>query len=90
MGLKEIWARLDSEIKEWLVHNSGCVSVPSCIAGKMDADAEGHVEWDAHGGIVLTPGDRAFLRDRAEAAGTIHCSRSMSELGRRFFNSEGS
>ena len=88
MGLKEIWTRLDSEIKEWLVHNSGCVSVPSRIAGKMDA--EGHVEWDACGGIVLTPGDRAFLRDRAEAAGTIHCSRSMSELGRRFFNSEGS
>jgi hypothetical protein len=71
MSLKDEWDRLDSETRTWLLENPGCLILPQTMSTKMIEEAGGDLESDPHGQIVLSQADREFIRDKAEAAGTI-------------------
>lgn len=72
VSLKDEWDRLDPETRNWLLENPGCVILPRTMSEKIDQDAAGDIERDQHGQIVLSRDDHDFIRDKAEAAGTIH------------------
>lgn len=72
VSLKDEWDRLDSETRNWLLENPGCVILPRIMSEKIGRNAAGDIERDQHGQIVLSRDDHDFIRDRAEAAGTIH------------------
>lgn len=74
MNLKDEWGRLDSETRKWLLDNPGCLILPRTVSAKISSDVHRDIERDQHGQIVLSRDDHAFLRDKAEAAGTIHAA----------------
>ncbi|MDR6505739.1 hypothetical protein [Arthrobacter oryzae] len=71
MSLKDEWDRLDSETRTWLLENPGCLIVPRAMSAKISKDAHGELACDPHGQIVLSRADHDFIREKAEAAGTI-------------------
>jgi hypothetical protein len=71
MSLKDEWDRLDSETRTWLLENPGCLIVPRAISAKISKDANGDIACDPHGQVVLSQADHDFIREKAEAAGTI-------------------
>jgi hypothetical protein len=81
MKLDEEWARLDTETKSWLLHNSGCVVVPAGLAARVAEQAAEPVELDQHGQLILTRDDRDYIRRKAEAAGTIHSPHEADDQG---------
>jgi hypothetical protein len=72
MSLKDEWGRLDSETRTWLLENPGCLVLPSTMSTKISKEAQGDIEFDPHGQVVLSRADHDFIREKAEAAGTIH------------------
>lgn len=84
MNLKDEWDRLDSETREWLLDNPGSLFLPRDLSAKVITGVQGDIERDENGQIVLSRNDHDFLRDKAEAAGTIHAP-SAAEY--RFFDS---
>lgn len=72
VSLKDEWDRLDPETQNWLLDNPGCVILPRTMSEKIDREAAGDIERDQHGQIVLSRDDHDFIRDKAEASGTIH------------------
>jgi hypothetical protein len=72
VNLKDEWDRLDSETRKWLLDNPGCLVLPRSMSAKISNDVHKDIERDQHGQIMLSRDDHAFLRDKAEAAGTIH------------------
>jgi hypothetical protein len=72
VSLKDEWDRLDSETRTWLLENPGCLTVPRAMSAKISKDAHGDIACDAHGQVVLSRADHDFIREKAEAAGTIH------------------
>lgn len=86
MKLKEEWERLDPDVKTWLVHNPGGVIVPSAMSARIADVVKEPPELDQHGQIVLSRDDLDFIRDKAEAAGTI---RSPPTSGLWSFGSAG-
>ncbi|MDQ0075651.1 hypothetical protein [Arthrobacter oryzae] len=71
MSLKDEWDRLDSETRTWLLENPGCLIVPRAMSAKITKDAHGDLTCDPHGQVVLSRDDHDFIREKAEAAGTI-------------------
>jgi hypothetical protein len=71
MSLKDEWDRLDSETRTWLLENPGCLVVPRTMSAKVSKEAHEDIECDPHGQIVLSRADHDFIREKAEAAGTI-------------------
>ena len=71
MSLTDRWDRLDSETRTWLLENPGCLVLPRALSAKVEEEAQGDIERDPHGQIVLSRADHNFIRDKAEAAGTI-------------------
>ena len=71
MSLKDEWDRLDSETRTWLLENPGCLVVPRAMSDKIVKDAHGDLACDPHGQVVLSRDDHDFIREKAEAAGTI-------------------
>ncbi|MEO5320479.1 hypothetical protein PV761_18060 [Arthrobacter sp. CC3] len=71
MSLKDEWDRLDSETRTWLLENPGCLVVPRTVSAKISKEARRDFECDPHGQIVLSRADHDFIREKAEAAGTI-------------------
>ncbi|GGJ22931.1 hypothetical protein [Paenarthrobacter histidinolovorans] len=71
MRLEDVWARLDEETKNWILHNYGCAIIPAALAARIIEQAEEPVDLDRHGQLILTREDRDFVRHKAEAAGTI-------------------
>lgn len=71
MNLKDEWDRLDTETRAWLLENPGCLLLPPAMSAKISKDTRGHITSDPHGQIVLSPADHEFIREKAEAAGTI-------------------
>jgi hypothetical protein len=71
VSLNDEWNRLDSETRTWLLENPGCLIVPRAMSDKISKDAHGDFETDPHGQVVLSPADHDFIREKAEAAGTI-------------------
>lgn len=70
MSLKDEWDRLDSETRTWLLENPGCLVLPHALSIKMIKGADGDLERDPHGQVVLSQADYEFIREKAEAAGT--------------------
>lgn len=71
MSLKDEWDHLDSATRSWLLENPGCLVVPRTMSAKISTEAHGDFELDQHGQIVLSRDDHDFIREKAEAAGTI-------------------
>ncbi|MEV8150226.1 hypothetical protein AB0O52_19040 [Arthrobacter sp. NPDC080073] len=71
MSLKDKWDRLDSKTRTWLLENPGCMTLPRALSSKISEDAHGDFECDPSGQVVLSPADHDFIREKAEAAGTI-------------------
>jgi hypothetical protein len=73
VSLKDEWDRLDSATRTWLLENPACLVLPSTLSAKFGKAAHGDIVCDPHGQVVLSPDDRDFIREKAEAAGkTIH------------------
>jgi hypothetical protein len=62
MSIKDQWDRLDSETRGWLLENPGCLILPRSMSTKMIEGADGDLESDAHGQIVLSQADHEFVR----------------------------
>lgn len=71
MSVKDEWDRLDSETRTWLLENPGCLILPRTMSAKMMKEARTDLKSDPHGQIVLSQADHEFIREKAEAAGTI-------------------
>ena len=71
MSLKDEWERLDAETRTFLLENPGCLVLPRAMSAKMIKGADGDLESDTHGQVVLSQADHEFIREKAEAAGTI-------------------
>lgn len=71
MSLKDEWDRLDSETRTWLLENPACLLLPPAMSAKFTKDAHGEIACDPHGQVVLSRDDHDFIREKAEAAGTI-------------------
>lgn len=71
MNLKDEWNRLDAQTRNWFLEHPAALVVPPAIAARIRAEALKDVVADQDGGIVLSPEDHAFIRDKAEVAGTI-------------------
>ncbi len=72
MSIKDEWQRIDSETRTWLLENPGSLTVPAAMSARISKDAHGDIAYDPHGQVVLSPADHDFIREKAEAAGTIH------------------
>lgn len=72
VNLKHDWDRIDSETRKWLLNNPGCLILPRTMSTRISSELDGDTDLDQHGQIVLSKEDHDFVRDKAEAAGTIH------------------
>ncbi|WP_258805721.1 hypothetical protein [Pseudarthrobacter sp. NS4] len=70
MTLAEEWDRLDSETRQWLLDNPGCVMVPRTVSARIKQSAAGHIDVDAHGQMLLSREDLDFLREKGTGLGT--------------------
>jgi hypothetical protein len=70
MTLKEEWDRLDSETRQWLLDNPGCVMVPRTVSARIMENAAGHMEVDRHGQMLLSREDLDFIREKGTGVGT--------------------
>lgn len=84
MNLKGEWGHLDSETRRWLLDNPGCLILPRTMSARVCERAAGDIKRDQHGQIVLSRDDLDFIREKAEAAGTMHTP-AVTEY--RFFDS---
>jgi hypothetical protein len=41
------------------------------MSARISREAHGDISFDPHGQVVLSPADHDFIREKAEAAGTI-------------------
>lgn len=64
MTLKDEWDRLDSDTRQWLLDNPGCVVVPRTVAAIIGQNSAGHVEVDGHGQILLSREDLDFICEK--------------------------
>jgi hypothetical protein len=71
VSLKDEWDRLDSGTRTWLLENPACLVLPPAISAKFSKHAHGDIACDPHGQVVLSRDDHEFIREKAEAAGTI-------------------
>ncbi|MBT2513160.1 hypothetical protein J7E82_06300 [Arthrobacter sp. ISL-30] len=84
MNLKGEWDHLDSETRQWLLDNPGCLILPRTMSARVCERAAERIECDQHGQIELSREDPDFIREKAEAAGTI---RAAADTEYRFFDS---
>ncbi|MET4147195.1 hypothetical protein [Arthrobacter sp. UYCo732] len=69
MVLKDEWDRLDSQTRQWLLDNPGCVTVPRTVAAMIKQNSAGHVEVDGHGQMLLSREDQDFIREKGTGVG---------------------
>ncbi|WP_258061934.1 hypothetical protein [Arthrobacter sp. ZGTC412] len=69
MTLKDEWDRLDSQTRQWLLDNPGCVTVPRTVAAMVSQNSAGHVEVDGHGQMLLSREDQDFIREKGMDVG---------------------
>lgn len=77
MALKDEWDRLDSETRQWLLDNPGCVVVPRTVAALIQQNSAGHVEVDGHGQILLSREDLDFIREKGTGVGANEASGAL-------------
>jgi hypothetical protein len=71
MNLKDEWERLDSETRNWLLENPGCVILPRTMSARIVRDASGKIDCDRHGQIPLSREDLDFIREKSHGTGSI-------------------
>jgi hypothetical protein len=81
MTLKDEWDRLDSETRQWLLDNPGCVVVPRTITAQIKQNTAGHLEVDQHGQMQLSREDLDFIREKGTAVGAGEINEEL-----RFFD----
>jgi hypothetical protein len=81
MTLKEEWDRLDSETRQWLLNNPGCVMVPRTVTARITQNSVGHIEVDYHGQMMLSREDLDFIREKGS---DVDASQLSAEF--RFFD----
>ncbi|WP_258804118.1 hypothetical protein [Pseudarthrobacter sp. NS4] len=81
MALKDEWDRLDSETRQWLLDNPGCVMVPRTVAALIQQNSTGHLEVDEHGQMLLSREDLDFIREKGTGIGAREISEEV-----RFFD----
>ncbi|MGY4541757.1 hypothetical protein ACVWY0_001670 [Arthrobacter sp. UYNi723] len=81
MTLKDEWERLDSETRQWLLDNPGCVMVPRTVTAMIKQNSAGHVDVDGHGQMLLSREDLDFIREKGTGVGTGQNSEAL-----RFFD----
>lgn len=79
--LKEEWDRLDSETRQWLRENPGCVLVPRTITARIKQNSAGHIDVDDHGQMMLSREDLDFIRGEG-----IGMDAAQAGEGLRFFD----
>ncbi|WP_181037503.1 hypothetical protein [Arthrobacter sp. ZGTC412] len=68
MTLKDEWDRLDSQTRQWLLDNPGCVTVPRTVAALIVQYSAGHIDVDGHGQMQLSREDLDFIRQKGTGA----------------------
>ncbi|WP_306907073.1 hypothetical protein [Arthrobacter pascens] len=68
MTLKEEWDRLDSETRQWLLANPGCVLVPRTVTARIKQESVRRIEVDDHGQMMLSREDLDFIREKGADA----------------------
>jgi hypothetical protein len=81
MTLKDEWDRLDSETRQWLLDNPGCVVVPRTVTARIKQNSAGDLEVDQHGQMQLSREDLDFIREKGTAVGAGEISGDL-----RFFD----
>lgn len=69
MVMKDEWDRLDSQTRQWLVDNPGCMTVPRTVAALIMQNSAGPVEVDGHGQMLLSREDQDFIREKGTGTG---------------------
>jgi hypothetical protein len=77
MTLKDEWDRLDSETRQWLMDNPGCVIVPRTVTAMIKENAAGPIDVDDHGQLLLSREDLDFIREKGTGAGTREVSEEL-------------
>ncbi len=77
MTLAEEWDRLDSETRQWLLDNPGCVVVPRTVSARIREYAAGHIDVDLHGQMLLSREDLDFIRGKGAAVGAGEISEEL-------------
>jgi hypothetical protein len=85
VNLKGEWDHLDSETRQWLLDNPGCLILPRAMSARVCARSAEPVECDQHGQIELSREDLDFIREKAEAVGTM---RAPGRRGYLLFGAE--
>lgn len=80
MALRDEWDRLDSETRNWILQNPGCVLLPRTISGRIVKEAASNTQCDQHGQMVLSAEDMDFIREKARG------DRHTGPKEYRFFN----
>ncbi len=77
MSLKDEWDRLDSETRQWLLDNPGCVLVPRTVAAMIQQRSGSSIEVDGHGQITLSREDLDFIREKGTGVGAERASEEL-------------
>ena len=64
VSLKDEWDRLDSETRQWLLDNPGCMILPRTMSTRINEEAATEIERDQHGQIILSRDDHEFVRGK--------------------------
>ncbi|SEP86088.1 hypothetical protein [Arthrobacter sp. OV608] len=72
MGIEKLWDRLDTETRQWLVDNPGCVILPRAVVAAISKATGVELDQDRHGETVLSPSDCDFIRREAERHDALH------------------
>lgn len=81
MSLNELWDRIDSETRQWLLDNPGCVLVPNTITARIQGTTDRLLDVDEHGQMILHRDDLDFIREKGDGVGAAHISEDL-----RFFD----
>lgn len=71
-SISEIWALLDTDVRQWLLDNPGTHVLPRLYVNHVPAGGPGAgqcLRLDEHGDYWLTPEEMAFLRARRQESG---------------------
>lgn len=79
MMLDDEWEQLDSDTREWLLNNQGCVLVPRAITAVIQQNSDRRIDVDAHGQMILSRDDLDFIREKGTDAGAGAAFPSMHD-----------
>ncbi|MCU1532179.1 MAG: hypothetical protein JWO49_1750 [Arthrobacter sp.] len=66
MQVRDLWDELDSTTQKWLIDNPGCQLLPRTLSAKIGIAANGSIERDRHGQMMISKEDRDFIQAKAK------------------------